>query len=198
VAIAVGLVLAVGAVLVAGRRGSAVENVAPVHGDSLSDGISATLDLSPDANGAPMAHVAGDPLHSDSHIPPVPRHGRSGDDSDGGSNGGDEANPMAGTLVGTWSVRGGGAEQVVTVSVPAAGTYELAVYFSIADAPPSRSGNVSISGGTTATVTFTGSPKCCGVRTVDYALSDGGDHLVTMTGTTTVLPYIDRIVITRL
>ena len=89
-----------------------------------------------------------------------------------------------------------GTIQINGISVPSSGTYRISIHYANWDVTGHSSAVVAMTGAEPMTVNFTGSKKCCGVRTIGVTLA-AGPHGLTITNATGVAPSIDRIVVSR-
>jgi len=95
--------------------------------------------------------------------------------------------------IGEWGGSSGPGTLVFTsVNLPSTGTWRLTIYFLDPGPKGPRHAMVVVSGTDPHNVQFSGSPSCCGIRTLDLSLS-AGSHTITITNPDDVGPSIDRI-----
>jgi hypothetical protein len=84
----------------------------------------------------------------------------------------------------------------IGLDAPSAGTYRIVVFFANAEGSNHTSAEVSVSGAGSQPLNFSGNPKCCGTRTVDFTIP-AGRHTVTIANGASMAPSIDKVVISR-
>jgi hypothetical protein len=98
--------------------------------------------------------------------------------------------------IGNWGAgQPPGALRINGVTIPTAGRYQIAIYYTNAKSPGNRDAVVSGTGAQPVTLTFSGGRNCCGVRTVVTTLS-AGTYSITIANPTGMGPSIDKVVIT--
>jgi hypothetical protein len=87
-----------------------------------------------------------------------------------------------------------GALRINDVTIPRAGRYQIAVYYTNAQSPGSHNAVVNGAGAQPIVVTFSGGRKCCGVRKISVTLA-AGTYSITIANPNDTGPSIDKVVI---
>lgn len=83
-----------------------------------------------------------------------------------------------------------------TVTVPADGTYTLAIFYAIIEEDASRTAMITVNGAAPISVSFTRQAECCSSRYVSITLRKGVNTIL-FANSVSRAPAIDRIVISR-
>jgi hypothetical protein len=89
-----------------------------------------------------------------------------------------------------------GALLINGLDIPAGGTYQLAIYFTLPVAAGTLTAVISVLGVEPVSITFAGGDSCCGVTYLEIAI-EAGTHTIAISNPAQVAPSIDKIVISR-
>jgi hypothetical protein len=97
--------------------------------------------------------------------------------------------------IGDWNMQGGpGTLGFNDVTFPSDGTYVLAISFVHLDNEPTRTAQITVSGLTPVTATFTSGSQCCAVKEVSVVVP-AGTRTITISNQQGRVPAIDKVVI---